>query len=35
MHQIDVDYGGIDGYLHRAGKLGAAHREQLRNILLS
>jgi hypothetical protein len=34
MHSIDLDYGGIDGYLHTAGKLSAARLEQLRNILL-
>jgi protein-tyrosine phosphatase len=35
MHSLDVDYGGIDGYLHTVGKLGAGHRERLRSILLN
>jgi protein-tyrosine phosphatase len=35
MHSLDVDYGGIDGYLHTVGKLGVGHRERLRSILLN
>jgi protein-tyrosine phosphatase len=34
MRALEADYGGIDGYLHTAGKLSAAQREQLRSILL-
>jgi protein-tyrosine phosphatase len=35
LHALDADYGGIDGYLHDVGKLSAARRERLREILLS
>jgi protein-tyrosine phosphatase len=34
MHSLDVDYGGIEGYLQSAGKLSAANRQQLRDNLL-
>jgi protein-tyrosine phosphatase len=34
MQALAADYGGIDGYLQTAGKLGAADRERLRSILL-
>jgi protein-tyrosine phosphatase len=34
MQALEVDYGGIDGYLRIAGKLSAVQREQLRSVLL-
>jgi protein-tyrosine phosphatase len=34
MQSLAADYGGVDGYLEKAGKLGAAQRAKLRDIYL-
>jgi protein-tyrosine phosphatase len=35
LHALDVDHGGMEGYLRDVGKLTAARRERLRDILLN